>query len=59
MMLFKPMIKRISANTKSKHNHSNFKPSVMNNVYTKQRNTAQKQWQQRTMNGAGQRSSNT
>ena len=43
MMLFEPMVKRIRANTKSKHNHSNLKSSVMNNIYTEQRKTAHKQ----------------
>lgn len=54
MMFFITMIKRVRANTKGQQNHSYFKPIVMDDVNTKERQAAKKEWQQGTMNGAGQ-----
>lgn len=59
MMFFITMVKGIRANTKGQPDHAGFKSSVMNDVHTKQREAAEKQWQQCTMNGAGQRSGNS
>ena len=56
MMLFITMIQRIGANTQSQHDHPCFKESIVNDIDAKQRQTAEKQWQQGTMYGAGQRS---
>ncbi len=39
VMFFKSMIKRIRSYTKSQDNHPHFKTSMMNNVYSKQRQT--------------------
>ncbi len=54
VVFFITMIKRIRANAKGQQNHTHFKNSIMNNIDTKQRQAAQKERQQGTMNRTGQ-----
>ena len=53
------MKKGIAANCKSEDNHCPLKKYVMDNVNTKQGQTAHHQWQHSAMNSAGYRSGNT
>lgn len=59
MMVFnQSMIERKNAYTKGNTNHKVFKMKVFDNIYPKQRQTAQKKREYGTVNGTSHRSSN-
>jgi len=58
MMFIKTMVQGIGSNTESKPDHGCFKSRIMNDIDAKQRETAEKQWKESTMNGTGCRCGN-
>ncbi len=55
VVFFITMIKGIGTNAKSKQDHPDLKSGIVNNVYTKQGQAAEKQRKQGTVYGTGQR----
>lgn len=59
MVFFITMIKGVGTDTKSQPDHTPFEEDIINDIDAKQRQTAEKQGQQGTMNGTGQRGPNS